>query len=91
MDVRLASTLTRSTGGALTEKPECERAPWMILIEDLRSEKMRRHLSKAIVELYKADVKQKLIRAKIVRNNLRLLLLLSGSGRDNSTIKFAWS
>ena len=46
VDVRLASTLTRSTGGALTENPECEQAPQMILIEDLRSETMRRHLSK---------------------------------------------
>ena len=49
--VRLASTLTRSTGGALTGKSECERAPWMHLIEDLRSE-VRQHLSQAIVELY---------------------------------------
>ena len=46
VDVRLASTLTRSTGGALTGNPECEQAPRMILIEDLRSETMRRHLSK---------------------------------------------
>ena len=52
VDVRLASTLTRSTGGALTGKPECERAPRMHLIEDLKSEKVRRHLSQAIVELY---------------------------------------
>ena len=51
VDVRLASTLTRSTGGALTGKPECERAPRMHLIEDLKSEKVRRHLSQAIVEL----------------------------------------
>ena len=52
VDVRLASTRTRSTGGALTGRPECERAPRMHLIEDLKSEKVRRHLSQAIVELY---------------------------------------
>ena len=62
----------------------------MILIEDLRSETMRRHLSKAIVELYKTDVQSSLIRARIVLNNSRLLLLLSGRV-GGITIKFAWS
>ena len=33
-------------------KPVCEQAPWMHLIEDLISEKVSRHLSQAIVELY---------------------------------------
>ena len=53
VDVRLASTLARCPGKALTGKPECEWAPWMHLIEDLKSEKVRRHLGQAIVELYK--------------------------------------
>ena len=48
----MASTLTRSTGGALRGEPECEQAPLMLLIEDLSSEKVRRHFSQAIVELY---------------------------------------
>ena len=52
MDVRLASTLIRSSGGALTGKPVCERVPRMYLIEDLKSEKVRQHLSQAIMELY---------------------------------------
>ena len=48
----LASTLTDLTGGALTGEPECEQAPLMHLIEDLSSEKVRRHLSQGIMELY---------------------------------------
>ena len=51
-NLQLVSTLTRSTGGALAQKPVCECAPWMDLIDDLKSEKVSRHLSQAITELY---------------------------------------
>jgi len=51
VDTRLASTLTRSTGEALTGKPGCEWAPLMHqLIEDFKSEKVRQHLSQAIMD-----------------------------------------
>ena len=70
VDVRLASTITRSTGGTLTGKPVCEWAPGMHLIEDLKSEKDRRHLSQAIVELYELSHFEVKSNANLLQNVL---------------------